>query len=241
RRIGYLPEKPPLYDEMTVREYLVFVCRLREVKSRAIAAHVGEIMSLCGLAEVAERIIGTLSKGYRQRVGVAQAMCGDPPVLVLDEPTVGLDPRQVVEIRELIRQIGQNHTVIFSSHILTEIQQLCQRVVILHKGRLVRQADMAELAGSGDTLHLRASIAMHHSRLIPALKGLECVRRVKVLPTVEEGVSEVELECSLCGSDRGDPQTQLFRLLCGLDAPIRMLTPRQDSLEEIFLQATAGE
>ena len=113
--------------------------------------------------------------------------------------------------------------------------------MILHKGRLVREADLTELTGSGDTLHLRASIAMHHSRLIPALKGLECVRRVKVLPTLEEGVSEVELECSARGNDRGDPQTQLFRLLCGLDAPIRMLTARQDSLEEIFLQATAGE
>ena len=241
RRIGYLPEKPPLYDEMTVRAYLTFVCRLREVKASAIAGHAKEIMALCGLTEVRDRLLGSLSKGYRQRVGVAQALCGDPPVLVLDEPTVGLDPRQVVEIRGLIREIGKNHTVIFSSHILSEIQQLCQRVAILHKGRLIREADMAELTDTGDILRLRASIAMNEKRLLPALKGLECVRRVKALPTQDADVAEVELECSTRGNDRGDPQTQLFRLLCGLDAPLRMLVPMKDTLEEIFLKATAEE
>ena len=239
RRIGYLPEKPPLYDEMTVREYLAFVCSLREVKSRAIPGHIDEIMALCGLRDMRDRRLGSLSKGYRQRAGVAQALCGDPPVLVLDEPTVGLDPRQVVEIRSLIRDVGKEHTVIFSSHILSEIQQLCQRVVILHKGKLVREADMAELTGGDDTLRLRASIAGREKLLLPALKGLPCVRRVKTLPTWDTEITEVELECSAVDNDCGDPQTQLFRLLCGLDMPLRMLTPMQDTLEEIFLQATA--
>ena len=239
RRIGYLPEKPPLYDEMTVREYLAFVCSLREVKSRAIPGHIDEIMALCGLRDMRDRRLGSLSKGYRQRAGVAQALCGDPPVLVLDEPTVGLDPRQVVEIRSLIRDVGKEHTVIFSSHILSEIQQLCQRVVILHKGKLVREADMAELTGGDDTLRLRASIAGREKLLLPALKGLPCVRRAKTLPTWDTEITEVELECSAVDNDCGDPQTQLFRLLCGLDMPLRMLTPMQDTLEEIFLQATA--
>ena len=124
RLIGYLPEKPPLYDEMTVRAYL----------KSAIAAHVEDIIRTCGLSEVAHRLIGHLSKGYRQRVGVAQSLCGNPKVLVLDEPTVGLDPRQVVEIRALIADLGKTHTVIFSSHLLSEIQQLCQRVLILNRG-----------------------------------------------------------------------------------------------------------
>lgn len=239
RRIGYLPEKPPLYDEMTVREYLAFVCSLREVKGRAIPAHIEEIMALCGLTDMRDRRLGSLSKGYRQRAGVAQALCGDPPVLVLDEPTVGLDPRQVVEIRSLIRDVGKSHTVIFSSHILSEIQQLCQRVAILHRGKLVREADMAELTGSGEVLRLRASIAGKEKVLLPALKSLPCVRRVKTLPTWDVNVTEVELECSTADNDHGDPQTQLFRLLCAMDAPLMMLAPRQDTLEEIFLAATA--
>lgn len=238
RCIGYLPEKPPLYDEMTVAAYLSFVCELREVQRKAIPGHIREIMSTCGLTEVSQRLVGHLSKGFRQRVGVAQALCGNPPVIVLDEPTVGLDPKQVVEIRQLIRELGKKHTVIFSSHLLSEIQQLCQRVIILHKGRLIREADMSELTESGDTIRLRASIAMGEKRLVPALRGLPCVRRVKVLPSARASVTEVELECA-ADDQRGDPQTQLFRLLCGLDAPLRMLVQQRDSLEEVFLRATA--
>lgn len=238
RLIGYLPEKPPLYDEMTVSAYLAFVCELREVQRKAIAAHIDEIMSTCGLEDVSGRLVGHLSKGYRQRVGVAQALCGNPPVIVLDEPTVGLDPRQVVEIRQLIRQLGMTHTVIFSSHLLTEIQQLCQRVIILHRGRMIREADMSELTSSGDVLRLRASIALEEGRLLPALRSLECVTRVKVLPSAVSGVTEVELTCTR-DSQRGDPQTQLFRLLCALDAPLRMLTQQRDTLEEVFLRTTA--
>lgn len=241
RRIGYLPEKPPLYDEMTVTSYLTFVCRLKEVERKAIPKHIEEIMATCGLIEVRGRRLGNLSKGYRQRVGMAQALCGNPPILVLDEPTVGLDPRQVVEIRELMRELGKTHTVIFSSHLLPEIQQLCQRVIILHKGRLIREADMSELTDGGDVIRLRASIAMRERQLLPALKGMPCVRRVHVLPTPTIEITEVELECSRFGGDRGDPQTQLFRLLCALDAPLRMLTPQQDTLEEVFLRTTAED
>lgn len=238
RCIGYLPEKPPLYDEMTVAAYLSFVCQLREVEPRAIHGHIQEIMATCGLTDVSQRLVGHLSKGFRQRVGVAQALCGNPPVIVLDEPTVGLDPKQVVEIRQLIRELGKQHTVIFSSHLLPEIQQLCQRVIILHKGKLIREADMRELTDTGDILRLRASIATGNRQLVPALRGLPCVQRVKVLPSATLAVTEVELECTTL-SDRGDPYTQLFRLLCGLDAPLRMLVQQRDSLEEVFLRATA--
>lgn len=241
RAIGYLPEKPPLYDEMTVVGYLTFVCRLKEVERRSIPWHIDEIMQICGLTEVRHRLLGHLSKGYRQRVGVAQALCGDPPVLVLDEPTVGLDPRQVVEIRELMRKLGRNHTVVFSSHLLPEIQQLCQRVVLLHKGRLIREADMTELTDGGDTIRLRASIALREKQLLPALRGMSCVRRVKALPTMNVEISEVVIECDRNGGGRGDPQTQLFRLLCGLDAPIRMLVQQHDTLEDVFLKATAED
>ena len=189
RCLGYLPERPPLSDEMTVTAYLTFVCQLKEVRREAIEKHTGQIMDTCGLKEVAQRRVGNLSKGYRQRVGVAQARCGNPPVLVLDEPTVGLDPRQVKEIRELIRQLGKEHTVIFSSHLLPEIQQLCDRVVILHKGKLIREAAMAELTGGdGETIRLRATVAMKERLLLPALNSLDCVRRVKVLPHPRRGL-----------------------------------------------------
>lgn len=241
RHIGYLPEKPPLYDEMTVTAYLKFVCKLREVKHEAIAQHVQHITATCGLTEVAGRLVGHLSKGYRQRVGIAQALCGDPDVLVLDEPTVGLDPKQVREIRELIRQLGKTHTVIFSSHLLPEIQQLCDRVVILHKGKLVREAPMSELTGGdGETLRLRATIAMKERLLVPALNSLECVRRVKVLPTPNADYTELELEC-VKETERGIAQAQLFRLLAGLDAPLMQLTPVRDTLEEVFLRATTKD
>ena len=241
RHIGYLPEKPPLYDEMTVTAYLKFVCELREVKREAIAQHVQHIAATCGLTEVAGRLVGHLSKGYRQRVGIAQALCGDPDVLVLDEPTVGLDPKQVREIRELIRQLGKTHTVIFSSHLLPEIQQLCDRVVILHKGKLVQEAPMSELAGGdGETLRLRATIAMKERLLVPALNSLECVRRVKVLPTPNADYTELELDC-VKETERGIAQAQLFRLLAGLDAPLMQLTPVRDTLEEVFLRATTED
>ena len=241
RHIGYLPEKPPLYDEMTVTAYLKFVCKLREVKREAIAQHVQHITATCGLTEVAGRLVGHLSKGYRQRVGIAQALCGDPDVLVLDEPTVGLDPKQVREIRELIRQLGKTHTIIFSSHLLPEIQQLCDRVVILHKGKLVREAPMSELTGGdGETLRFRATIAMKERLLVPALNSLECVRRVKVLPTPNADYTELELEC-VKETERGIAQAQLFRLLAGLDAPLMQLTPVRDTLEEVFLRATTED
>lgn len=241
RHIGYLPEKPPLYDEMTVTAYLKFVCELREVKREAITQHVQHITATCGLTEVAGRLVGHLSKGYRQRVGIAQALCGDPDVLVLDEPTVGLDPKQVREIRELIRQLGQTHTVIFSSHLLPEIQQLCDRVVILHKGKLVREAPMSELTGGdGETLRFRATIAMKERLLVPALNSLECVRRVKVLPTPNADYTELELDC-VKETERGIAQAQLFRLLAGLDAPLMQLTPVRDTLEEVFLRATTED
>ena len=239
RAIGYLPEKPPLYDEMTVRSYLRFVCELKEVVRKAIPGHVDEIMTTCGLTEVAERLIGHLSKGYRQRVGVAQALCGDPPVIVLDEPTVGLDPRQVVEIRALIRQLGQTHTIIFSSHLLSEIQQLCQRVIILHRGKMIREADMAELTGAGDTLMLRAAIKGCQQELLPALLSLPCVRRVKPLKQSAPGITEVSIECEPASSP--DAQTAIFRLLCAMDAPLMQLITEQDTLEDAFLRATSQE
>ena len=239
RQIGYLPERPPLYDEMTVRAYLTFVCRIREVQRADIPAHIQEILGLCGLSEVAHRVLGHLSKGYRQRVGIASALCASPRLIVLDEPTVGLDPRQVVEIRQLIRQLGQTRTVLFSSHLLSEVQQLCQRVVILHHGRVIREMDLRE-EGQQDRLRLRCVIASRPRELLPALHSLPCVQRALTHTSQRPDETHVTLEC-LQQPGQPDPQTQLFHLLAGLDAPLRLLTPEQGSLEDIFLRATAQE
>jgi len=235
RMIGYLPEKPPLYDEMSVEDYLAFVCELREVVQKANKTHVDEIISLCALKEVRRRVIGHLSKGYRQRVGIAQALCGAPEILILDEPTVGLDPKQTVEMRELIRKLGEDHTVVFSSHILPEVQQLCSRVIILNEGRMVQSIDLTEKKEDGLRLRLRA--AGRKSALLEALRGLECVISVEGAECPEDGAAEFVLVCRP-GDGQGKATDQVFRLLAGMNAPIRMMREEQDTLEEIFLRNT---
>ncbi len=235
RMIGYLPEKPPLYDEMTVEDYLAFVCELREVVRKANKEHVNEIMELCALTEMRRRMIGHLSKGYRQRVGIAQAMCGSPEILILDEPTVGLDPRQTVEMRELIRRLGENHTVLFSSHILSEVQQLCSRVIILNEGRMVQSIDLKE--ERKDTVRLRLRAAAKKETLLNAVKALNCVISAQAADSPEEGTAEIQLECRPADG-QGRATDQIFRLLAEMNAPIRMMSEERDTLEEIFLRET---
>ncbi|MBR4711940.1 MAG: ABC transporter ATP-binding protein [Clostridia bacterium] len=235
RRIGYLPEQPPLYDELTVREYLRYVAALREVAARDLRRHTENVADLCGLAKVIDRRLGKLSKGYRQRAGIAQALCGDPPTIVLDEPTVGLDPLQIVEIRELIRSLGQDHTVIFSTHLLHEVRQLCGRAVILHEGKLVWDGSLTEGHGDGP-IRLRVSFRGDGERILPLLRGLDCVLRAQTLSSGEPEIAVCELTCSgAC------PQEQVFRLLAAQDAPILSLTEEKEGLEAIFLRVTTGK
>jgi ABC-2 type transport system ATP-binding protein len=145
RAVGYFPEHAPYYPELSVRGYLRFVTRLKRVPRGSRADAVARVLAACGLGGVAHRRVGTLSKGYRQRVALAQALCGDPPILILDEPTIGLDPAQVVEIRELVRGLRGRRTVLFSSHILSEVEALCERVVVIARGRIVGEGTPAEL------------------------------------------------------------------------------------------------
>jgi ABC-2 type transport system ATP-binding protein len=146
RAVGYFPENAPSYPELTVTEYLAFVARAKQIPRATRRAAVETVLDACGLGAMAGRRVGTLSKGYRQRVGLAQALCGDPPILVLDEPTIGLDPSQVVEIRDLVRTLRGDRTVLFSSHILSEVEALCQRVIVIARGRLVGEGTPADLA-----------------------------------------------------------------------------------------------
>ena len=150
--VGYLPEQPPLYPEMTVQEYLDFAAELKGVKKAERKEQVRNAARRTGLEKVLPRLIRSLSKGYRQRVGIAQALLGSPKLIILDEPTVGLDPAQVIEIRKLIRELGQAHTVILSSHILSEVQAVCQQVLILSKGRLAASGSLQELTADGRSL-----------------------------------------------------------------------------------------
>ena len=149
RRVGYLPESVPLYTEMVVRSFLRYVGEVKGVPRKQLRAEADRVMERCGLTHMATRLIGHLSKGYRQRVGLAQALVGNPPVLILDEPTVGLDPRQIIEIREMIQALAPEHTVLLSTHILPEVQMVCERAVIINHGRIVGETRMADLA-AGD-------------------------------------------------------------------------------------------
>lgn len=149
RRVGYMPERVPLYEEMTVNAFLRYVADVKDVPRGQLAAEADRVAERCGLADMRQRLIRNLSKGYRQRVGLAQALIGNPPVIVLDEPTAGLDPRQIIEIRQMIKELGQEHTVLLSTHILPEVSMVCERVLIIHRGRLVSQARMEELTAAG--------------------------------------------------------------------------------------------
>ncbi len=233
RTLGYMPELPPLYDEMTVEEYLRYAAELKKVGRREIPAHVNEIMRSTGLMEMRARMLGHLSKGYRQRAGLAQALCGNPEVLILDEPTAGLDPKQITEIRALIRSLSKEHTIIFSSHILPEVRQLCDRVVILHRGEVKLDADLKNIGGGSATVHCR--IQGDTRRLTAALQHMDDLQALQVLPSSEPG----EIALSLTFSKTAMPEKQVFTLCSALGAPILRMTRHEDDLEQIFLMAIA--
>ncbi len=238
RRIGYLPERPPLYDEMTVTEYLLFVSELRETLPRSRRQHVGEIMERCGLQKVRDRLLGQLSRGYRQRAGIAQALCGNPELLILDEPTVGLDPRQTADMRELIRALGEDHTVIFSSHLLTEVQQLCTRVIILREGRIA--GDLSLDADGIRAPRLRLTVAGRSPQTVQAIARLEGISRAEELAGSAPGETDLLLRREDAAAAEA-VKDRIFRCLAQLNVPIRELREEPEPLEEIFLRMTEEE
>ena len=229
-RLGYLPEHPPLYDEMTVREYLMFASELKGVRRRAIPAHVDEVMELTGLTQMRSRLLSHLSKGYRQRAGMAQALCASPDVLVLDEPTVGLDPKQITEIRALIRTLGKGLTIVFSSHILSEVQQLCTHVAILDAGQVKLDAQMADV-GSREEKTILITVAAAESSILSRFRQMENVRRVTVQPTAHAD----QTTALITFFRENEPERRLFGLLSGLSIPILHLSRVEDTLEQVFL------
>ncbi len=236
RRTGYLPETPPLYPDMTVREYLDFVARIKGVPSGERKMRVGHVMDRTRVADMADRHCSKLSKGYRQRVGLAQAMIHNPDVLILDEPTAGLDPKQIIETRQLIRDLAGTHTIVLSTHILPEVAQTCQRVVIINKGRVVAvdtpEALTARLKGS-ETMFVQIDAAAD-AEPGRVLAGIPGVTRVRAADGATGGF-EVESEREV------DVRRELARTIVNRGWGLLELRPMRMSLEEIFLQVTTDE
>ena len=237
RLIGYLPEQPPLYLDMTVKEYLDFMYELKKVKLPR-KQHLEEICRLVRIEEVYNRLIGNLSKGYKQRVGIAQALIGNPPVLILDEPTVGLDPKQIIEIRTLIKALGQNHTVILSSHILPEVQAVCERIIVINNGRLVADGATDTLAHDLSRDHrlvLRAEGPETH--MLSAIVQMDHVLEATSLGEKEPGVFEISVEAE----QDYDLRRDLFALLAEKNWPLLALKNSDLTLEDLFLQLTSSD
>lgn len=232
-RIGYLPEIPPLYPDMTVREYLGFIYELKKVRLPK-APHIEEILKLVRIDDAHDRLIKNLSKGYRQRVGIAQALIGNPDVLILDEPTVGLDPRQIIEIRELIKKLGKHHTVILSSHILSEIQEICERIIIINHGELIADGTPNEIAKTvADDKSVNVRIVGDDGYAANLFDGME-----NVTVNVSRGTENGTVDINIHPTDGSDIRAEVFKMLCDKNAPVLQMTSKTPTLEELFLKLT---
>jgi len=234
KRIGYLPEIPPLYNDMKVREYLSFIYDLKKVKFPK-NAHIEEVERLVKIDNVKNRLIKNLSKGYRQRVGFAAALIGNPDILILDEPTVGLDPKQIIEIRNLISKLGKNHTIILSSHILSEIQAVCKRVIIINRGQIVADDMLSNLSErlSADK-SVTARIVCEEEDMKKALMGIKDVASVESLGSMEKG----SFDFLITPENGADIRAAVFKRVTERGKTILSLSDNRLSLERIFLKLT---
>ena len=235
--VGYLPEQPPLYPEMTVQEYLDFVAELKGVKHAQRKQQVLAAARRTGLEEVLPRVIRSLSKGYRQRVGIAQALLGSPQLIILDEPTVGLDPAQVIEIRNLIRELGKAHTVILSSHILSEVQAVCSQVLILSKGHLVAVGapeQLAEKLNPGS--RLRATALGGGKTVLKTVGSIPGIRKVEI-----ESEADGQVTFTAESADASDRRAEVSRALSQAGCTVLALAAENRTLEEVFLALTENE
>ena len=237
RLIGYLPEHPPLYSDMTVDAFLKFVFKLKKCSGLSMKSHIAEICDVVKISDVRGRIIGHLSKGYQQRVGLAQALIGNPPVLILDEPTVGLDPRQIIEIRDLIKDLGKQRTVILSSHILPEVQAICGRIIVINHGRLVADDSAENLTrNAGGKPVYSVTIDGAEGQVIAALRGIAGVASVKRVAEPEKGTFEYLVEAE----KDTDIRKAIFNVCVSLGTPLIETHPVASSLEDVFINLTGG-
>lgn len=235
KRIGYLPELPPLYVEMTVSEYLWFAAELKKVPYARRAEQVAKVMEMVDITDMQDRLIKNLSKGYRQRVGLAQAILGDPEVLILDEPSVGLDPKQMIEIRDLIKKLGESHTVILSSHILSEVSAVCDHIMIIAHGKLVAsdspEALQKLMAGS---MEVDLTVKGQYESINAVLTAIPGIETVEKISEAENGCVNVRLVCA----KEHDVREEVFFGLASSGNPILQMVPKTKSLEDIFIELT---
>lgn len=239
KEIGYLPENPPLYFDMTVKEYLDYICDLKGVAKDQRKGQIDSILSMVKISDVKNRLIGNLSKGYKQRVGIAQALVGNPSILILDEPTVGLDPNQIIEIRKLIKSLSKKHSIIISSHILSEIQEIADRVVIVNHGKIAAIDSITDLSKrlSGQ------------SKLLMIYKGpsQECADTIRTIPGVASAVIRVkdsavnQMEIGITSNSTTDVRIAIFNCMAKKNWPVLEIRSLDPTLEEVFLSITAGK
>lgn len=237
KQIGYLPELPPLYMEMTVREYLEFVAELKGIAKNKREESINEVEKMVKIWEVENRLIRNLSKGYRQRVGLAQAVLGFPKIIILDEPSVGLDPKQIIEIRELIRQLAKKHTVILSSHILAEVREVCDYILIISKGKLVASDTPENLErnlGDSDLIEIETKASPDEVRRI-----LETVDGIRSISTkyLENGITWAQIQ----EKKNTDIREKVFQAFAQNHQPLLKLNPLQVSLEDVFMELTQSD
>lgn len=236
KMIGYLPEFPPLYPDMTVREYLNFVADLKKVEKKKKKQMIADIMEATKITAMSERLIKHLSKGYKQRVGLAQAIMGYPELIILDEPTVGLDPKQIIEMRELIKELSKNHTVILSSHIMQEVSAICDTVMIIDKGKLIISDKPENLSARlGATEGLRLSVKGDKKDIFEALKTVGHIKKIVRHAYVNPGVVELTVYCD----ENEDIREEVFYALVKANTPILEMQSLRMSLEDIFLKVTS--
>lgn len=238
KEIGYLPENPPLYNDMTVKEYLSFICDLKGVEKARRKNMLDNIVSMVKISDVYDRLIGNLSKGYKQRVGIAQALVGNPSILILDEPTVGLDPNQIIEIRRLIKALSKNHSIVISSHILSEIQEIADRVVIINRGKIA----------AVDTISDLSKRLSGQSKILLTFRGpvADAVTKIRTVKGVSSAISRVankfsQIEITISANDTSETRIAIFNLMVREGWPILELRSLDPSLEEIFLNITSGK
>ena len=235
RSIGYLPELPPLYVDMTVREYLEFVAELKKVPKKERKQQIDEVMEMTQITDMQQRLIRNLSKGYRQRVGLAQAILGYPEVIILDEPTVGLDPKQIIEIRDLIRKLGENHTVILSSHILSEVSAVCDHIMIIAHGKLVASDSPENLQKlMSGSMELNLEVKGSAAAVKSALQEISQIDRIEENTEASQNVAKLKV----ISKENADIREQVFYALADAKLPILEMTHAEKSLEDIFLELT---
>lgn len=234
KKIGYLPETPPIYPELLVSEYLRFVAELRGIPSRDRKKKIEKVIELCFLGDVRNRLIGNLSKGYKQRVGLAQALIHDPEVLILDEPTVGLDPKQVTEARNLIRGMRNERTVIYSTHILSEVAATCDRIIIIDKGKIVAQEALNAMGNTGLTTRTELIIQKLDEGVVSSIRGINGVKNVE---TYSNGTHRLVVETE----PREDIMAEMAKAVVAKNAGLVRMSPVAMALEEYYLDLIGGK